>query len=147
MRFLHRGLHGHPLTLQQLRVLEALADGERSAGDVAEELGIRPSTLTGLLGPLDRQGLITRGRDPIAWRVVQLGLSPAGHDVYESLVLAARRRLGGLVASLSRSDQVALRRALFALREELNHRSKCEPSAAFLRQEVTVKANESISRS
>jgi DNA-binding MarR family transcriptional regulator len=119
MRFLHEGFRDHPLTLQQLRVLGALADSERSAGDVAAELGIRPQTLTGLLEPLYRQGLITRRRDPVAWRVVRLGLTPAGEDVHESLVVAARKRLAGLVANLRPPDQVALTRSLLALGEEL----------------------------
>jgi DNA-binding MarR family transcriptional regulator len=120
MRFLHHGLRGHPLTLQQLRVLGALADGERSAGEVAAELGIRPPTLTGLLEPLERQALITRRRDPVAWRVVRLGLTPAGRDVYHTLMVAARRRLVRLVANLAAADQVALRHALRVLAEALH---------------------------
>jgi DNA-binding MarR family transcriptional regulator len=119
MRFLHQGLRGHPLTLQQLRVLGTLADGERSAGEVAAELVIRPPTLTGLVTPLERQGLITRRRDPVAWRVVRLGLTPAGRDVYHSILVAARRRLVGLVADLPPPDQAALSRALLTLEAAL----------------------------
>jgi DNA-binding MarR family transcriptional regulator len=129
MRFLHKGFRDHPLTLQQLRVLGALADSERSAGDVAAELGIRPQTLTGLLDPLYRQGLITRRRDPVAWRVVRLGLTPAGEDVHESLVVAARKRLAGLVANLRPPDQVALTRSLLALGEEYAKRARSRASA------------------
>ena len=97
----------------------ALADGERSAGKVAAELVIRPPTLTGLVTPLERHGLITRRRDPVAWRVVLLGLTPAGRDVYHSILVAARRRLVGLVDSLPPPDQAALSRALLALDEAL----------------------------
>ena len=127
MRFLRQGLRGYPLTLQQLRVLGTLADGERSAGEVAAELAIRPPTLTGLVTPLERQGLITRRRDPIAWRVVLLVLTPAGRDVYHSILVAARRRLVGLVDSLPPPDQAALSRALLALDEALQ---QSQPSPA-----------------
>jgi DNA-binding MarR family transcriptional regulator len=96
-----------------------LADGERSAGEIAAELVIRPPTLTGLVTPLERQGLITRRRDPVAWRLVLLGLTPAGRDVYHSILVAARRRMVGLVDSLSPPDQAALSRALLALNEAL----------------------------
>jgi DNA-binding MarR family transcriptional regulator len=70
LRFLHRGLRSHPLTLPQLRVLAALSSGaERPMGEVAVELGIRPPTLTGLVNPLLRQGLLTAAviRSPGAW--------------------------------------------------------------------------------
>jgi DNA-binding MarR family transcriptional regulator len=100
MRFLHQGLRGYPLILQQVRVLGTLADGDRSAGEVAAELVIRPPTRTGLVAPLERQGLIMRRRDPVAWRVVLLGLPPAGRAVYHSILVAARGRLVGLVDSL-----------------------------------------------
>jgi DNA-binding MarR family transcriptional regulator len=114
-RFLHHGLRGHPLTLQQLRVLGALVDGKRSHGELAGELGIRPPTVTGLVGPLEHQGLVTRRRDPVAWRVIFLDLTPAGRDVYHTIMLAARRRLGGLVAEMSSVDQAVLLHALAAL--------------------------------
>ena len=119
MRYLHHGLRDYPLNVPQLRVLGALVDGERSAGDVAAELGIRPPTLTGLVEPLYRQGLVNRRRDPVAWRVVLLGLTPAGRDVHGAVLVAARKRLGGLVATLRPADQVALTHALLALDTEL----------------------------
>jgi DNA-binding MarR family transcriptional regulator len=127
MRFLHQGLRGHPLTLQQLRVLGALAAGERPTGEVAAELGIRPPTLTGLLEPLQRQGLIARRRDPRAWRVVLICLTPAGEDVHHTILMAARRRLVRLIADLPAPDQAALRQALRALAESLQQAMK--PSA------------------
>ena len=61
--------------------------------------------LTGMAGPLPRQGLITRRCHPVAWRVMLLGLQPAGQDKYASVLAVTRKRL---------TDQVALRRALLA---------------------------------
>jgi DNA-binding MarR family transcriptional regulator len=127
MRFVQHGLRGHPLTLQQSRVLGALIDGERSPSEIGRELGIRPPTVTGLVGSLEHQGLITRRRDPVAWRVILLDLTPAGRDVYHSIMLAARRRVGGLLTDLSATDQAALRHVLAALGEALERR---EPRAS-----------------
>ena len=123
LRFLHAGLQDYPLTLQQLRVLDAIADGDRSAGEVAAELGIRPPTLTGLADPLHQKGLISRERDPTAWRVVRLGLTPAGRDVYEAVLAVTRRQARNLVVHLAQSDQVGLSRALAALNEEVDRAS------------------------
>jgi DNA-binding MarR family transcriptional regulator len=119
VRFLHRGLRDYPLTLPQLRLLAALTDGEQTMGDVAAELGIRPPTLTGLVDPLHRQGLVTRRRNPVAWREVLLGLSPAGRDVYHTVLGSARQRLGQLITALSASDQESLVRVLTGLEEAL----------------------------
>jgi DNA-binding MarR family transcriptional regulator len=117
VRFLHTALRDYPLTLPQLRVLAALHQGERPMGEVAAELGVRPPTLTGLVDALQHQGLVTRRRDPVAWRVVRLGLSPAGRDVYQAVHMAARRRLGRLVAALPAGDQDALARVLVGLED------------------------------
>jgi DNA-binding MarR family transcriptional regulator len=83
MRFLHHGLRGHLPTLQQFRILGALIDGQ---------LGTRPPTVTGLVGPLERESLITRRRDPITWRTVLSDLRHAGREVYHSIMAAARWR-------------------------------------------------------
>ena len=98
-------------------------------GEVAAELGIRPPTLTGLVNPLHRQGLVTRRRDPVAWRVVLLGLSPAGQDVYRTVHASARLRISRLVAALSASDQEALARVLTGLEETLRA-AEAEATAA-----------------
>jgi DNA-binding MarR family transcriptional regulator len=94
---------------------------------VAAELVIRLLMLTGLVAPLERQGLIMRRRDPVAWRVVLLRLTPAGRAVYHSILVAARGRLVGLVDSLPLPAQAALRRALLALDDALQ---QSQPSPA-----------------
>jgi DNA-binding MarR family transcriptional regulator len=149
LRHVHSGLRDHPLTLPQLRVLAALSDGERPAGEVARELGIRPSTLTGLVKPLNRLDLVTRRRHPAAWRVVLLGLSPAGRDVYRSAHAAARVRLGELVAELSTQEQAALMHALTSLEAALESsalpRVPAVPAAArVLRRASPQKARKEV---
>jgi DNA-binding MarR family transcriptional regulator len=119
VRFMHRGLRDYPLTLPQLRLLAALTDGEQAMGDVAAELGIRPPTFTGLVDPLCRQGLVTRRRNPVAWREVLLGLSPAGLDVYHIVLASVRQRLSRLIIKLPASDQESLVRVLKGLEAAL----------------------------
>jgi DNA-binding MarR family transcriptional regulator len=108
--------------LQQSRVLGALTDGERSPSEIGRELGIRPPTVTGLVDSLVHQGLIARRRDPVAWRVILLDLTPAGRDVYHTITLAARRRLCGLLTDMSSTDQASLLHVLAALGEALERR-------------------------
>lgn len=50
-------------TPSQRRVLSPLLDGSRSAGDIADSLGIVPSSLTRQLAKLEGRGLIVRKVD------------------------------------------------------------------------------------
>lgn len=65
------------------------------AGQLAEILHLHPSTLTGVLKRLERQGLLTRRSDPRDRRRALLGLTEKGRrveDVAEGTVEASVRR-------------------------------------------------------
>jgi DNA-binding MarR family transcriptional regulator len=66
------------LTAPQLWVLRALAGGPRTAGNLARELAVHPSTLTALAERLEQRGLVSRERGRDDRRYVRLRLSPAG---------------------------------------------------------------------
>jgi DNA-binding MarR family transcriptional regulator len=51
---------------------------EPSTGELAEEMNIRPATLTGLADRLEAKGLIHRWPDRADRRVVRVGLTDAG---------------------------------------------------------------------
>jgi hypothetical protein len=69
--------YGTGLFVDDPAVLRAdcLSGGVRSAGEVATQLAIRSSTVTGLVEPLHRQGLTTVQRDPLGWRLPLLRVS------------------------------------------------------------------------
>lgn len=77
------------VTRAQFRTLIVLAGrGPRRAVEVADDLGVDPSTGTRMCDRLVRKGLIRRTRPPTDRRAVLLALTPAGRD----LVAEVRRR-------------------------------------------------------
>jgi DNA-binding MarR family transcriptional regulator len=92
-----------------------------TAGDLAEILLVHPSTLTGILDRLERQGLLTKRADPVDGRRTLLRLTARGAaidrertgtveacvrralaDVPEGKVAAAREVLERIAAELRR---------------------------------------------
>lgn len=69
-----------------------------SARDLAQTLGLHPSTLTGVLARLERQALIERHVDPTDRRRARFNLTPAGKKVDRerkgTVEAAVRRALG-----------------------------------------------------
>jgi MarR family transcriptional regulator, organic hydroperoxide resistance regulator len=90
-----------------------------SAGQLAGTLHLHPSTLTGILRRLERKGLLTRRHDPRDARRAVLGLSPAGRRLDREASGTIESVMKAALASLSRKDALAARRALLAMVEGL----------------------------
>jgi DNA-binding MarR family transcriptional regulator len=107
------------LTLSQLRVLHLLRDHPASCGQLAEHLGITPSTATALIDRLVRRGLIERRPHPGDRRVIELTLS----ETARGLIEAAARRKGGevrdAVEALAPHDRERLAELLDRLAERV----------------------------
>jgi DNA-binding MarR family transcriptional regulator len=87
------------VTLPQFRTLVVLAArGPQRSIDIAEELGVNPSTGTRMLDRLIRKGLVRRTRSASDRRVVRLRLTPAGRDLVEKILEERRAALERLVA-------------------------------------------------
>lgn len=85
------------LTMSQLRVLHLLNRTRFAlAGTVAEVLKVRPSTATGIVDRLVRQGLVDRQRDPEDRRCVRIYLTENGREVIGDI----RQRNQALLARL-----------------------------------------------
>ena len=79
------------VTLPQYRTLVTLTyGGGRRLADLASSLGVSPSTATRMCDRLVRKGLITRTRDEIDRREVNLEVTPAGKQIVEGVI--ERRR-------------------------------------------------------
>lgn len=79
------------VTLPQYRTLVTLTyGGGRRLADLASSLGVSPSTATRMCDRLVRKGLITRTRDEIDRREVNLEVTPAGKHIVEGVI--ERRR-------------------------------------------------------
>ena len=98
------------LTMSQLRVLIILnGDPGMTAGNLAERLSVRPSTVTEMVDRLVKQELVERRADPDDRRVVRNFLSATGErgdqrvhgrrDRVHQIVLGAAVRLGAVAGA------------------------------------------------
>jgi DNA-binding MarR family transcriptional regulator len=105
------------LTIPQMRLLWALRDDNGlPVGALAEQLGVNPSTITGHVDRLVRQGLVRREEDPDDRRIVRNYLTEPG-----ATTVGALRRIAGsyMINILKRLDETQLARLETAL-EDLN---------------------------
>lgn len=85
------------VTMTQLRVMHLIRERcEPSTGELANELHIRPATLTGLADRLEAKELIRRWSDPNDRRVVRVGLTEAGTALLDEASAAGRAFLDGV---------------------------------------------------
>ncbi|TDC54967.1 MarR family transcriptional regulator [Actinomadura sp. KC345] len=104
-----------PITSQQLSVLGSLEHGPRRMTELAAEHGVRLPTMTAQINRLERDGLVTRGRDGADARVVTARLTEAGRH---RLAAGRHRRIGILaerLANLTDEERAAVAAALPAL--------------------------------
>ena len=109
-----REIARHGVTLQMWRVLAALQhrDGLRIS-DLAELTSIEISTLSRLVGKMEKQGMVTRRRGPEAdGRVVAVALTPVGRATTRAIVPVARRYEATALAGFSAEEAAALKRML-----------------------------------
>jgi DNA-binding MarR family transcriptional regulator len=79
------------LTMSQLRLMASLyLNGSRTVGELADELNVRPPTVTGLTDRLIKQQLIERGSDPCDRRVVRVDLTDEGRRVLAEIEVVGR---------------------------------------------------------
>jgi DNA-binding MarR family transcriptional regulator len=73
------------LTPRQAHIVMEIGTGSFRNGDLAARLGVEPSTLTRLLDPLVKGGIVDRGLNPDNRREVMIRLSDAGLAVLQEL--------------------------------------------------------------
>lgn len=109
---------GVDVTLPQFRVLAVLAvRGPMRSVDIAEELGVNPSTGTRMCDRLVRKTLIRRVRSTSDRRVVRLRLTQLGHDIVDRVMTRRREDLERLVGATADCWQPAVIDALTAFAE------------------------------
>ena len=118
------------LTVAQAATLEALRPGPMRLGDLAQRLGIMPSTLTRNLARLEAERLVTREADPEDARAARVKLTAAGERaagrVEEQELEFARGILERLGPGRSHEALAILAELLGAVREATE---ECCPGA------------------
>lgn len=108
---------GDEVTLPQFRALVLLASGPRTAGALATDLAVHPSTATRLADRLVRKGLISRTTVPDNHREVELALTANGREIVAAVLSRRRREIETIVARIDPAHRLALIDALQAFSE------------------------------
>jgi MarR family transcriptional regulator, organic hydroperoxide resistance regulator len=112
------GPTGQPVSDHQARI-PRLLDPEDPAmvTELAEAMGVTPSTMSLNLTRLEAAGLITRERDPADRRVMNVRLSAAGAEVCEATGELDVGRVDTILRMLGRDERRAVLQGLVALAE------------------------------
>ncbi|MFF3754073.1 MarR family winged helix-turn-helix transcriptional regulator [Streptomyces sp. NPDC002018] len=109
---------GERVTLPQYRLLAVLAThGDAKLVEVAERLGVNPSTAMRMLDRLIAAGLATRQSNPDNRRETMLRLTPEGRGLVEEVTAARHREISAIVERLTPGQRTALVGALTAFTE------------------------------
>jgi DNA-binding MarR family transcriptional regulator len=80
--------------------------------ELATFLGLDKSTMSGLVDRAERRGLLERGKNPHDKRVIDVYLTPAGHELNQRLDDEIRRDLAPLVDRVAPQHRVELTQLL-----------------------------------
>ena len=101
------------LTMAQLQVLFHLFGSEgRPVGSLADEMNVRPATMTGLTDRLVGQGLAEREADPSDRRIVLVKLTDEGRRVVGEIESASQDYLGAVFERMGDRAVERFRRSL-----------------------------------
>ena len=101
------------MTMPQFRVLVVLdGAGPQRMGDVAERVGVHPSTLSRTVEKLVAGGWIERATSEDSRREVHVALSRHGRELVATVTRERRQAIAGVLAGMSRDDRAAVRRGM-----------------------------------
>jgi DNA-binding MarR family transcriptional regulator len=106
------------VTQPQFRLLAVLAaHGDVKLVELAEQLGVNPSTAMRMLDRLIAAGLAERQSNPGNRRETMLRLTPAGRRLVDDVTAARRRKITAIVERLTPEQRSSLVGALTAFTE------------------------------
>ncbi|MBD3335361.1 MAG: MarR family transcriptional regulator [Candidatus Eisenbacteria bacterium] len=97
---------------QVLALRTLLARGAKSSADLAQEMYVTPSNLTGIVDRLEVRGLLTRTRHEKDRRITLLRLTEEGEQLARTLPDAIEERLAEGIVNLKEEDVERIREAL-----------------------------------
>jgi len=103
------------VSLPQFRLLVVLsARGQQKVTELAEALGVNPSTATRAIDRLLEAGLVDRRTNPQSRREVRISLTGTGRRVVREVTRHRREEIAEIVARMPRTHQRGMVRALAA---------------------------------
>ena len=97
------------LSLTQLRVLGILRDRRPRMAELADHLGLKKSTMTGLIDRAEKRGFLARAPSVQDSRAVDVFLTDEGQQLVARLHLQLQQALAPMTERLSAADQRQLR--------------------------------------
>jgi len=111
---------GLNLTMPQFHALRAIwRQGEVSGKQLARELGVSAAAVVKVCDKLEAAGYVERVRDTKDRRIWRFQLTSKAVEVFETLTILKRSRIGPALADLSDTDRANLTRLLDTLSDRL----------------------------
>jgi DNA-binding MarR family transcriptional regulator len=110
--------HVH-LTMEEFKVLIELHSGPRTHGSLSRHLEVSTGAMTNRLDKLEREGLVSRARDPSDRRGVLLSLTEAGSERLDAYIDRGAHRERQLLEGLTQTDKRRLNDLLAKLLDSL----------------------------
>lgn len=92
----------------QVRLLGILRDREPTMAALARFLGLDKSSITGLVGRAERQGLVRRAADPQDGRSVRVTATARGREVAAAFAKEVDRQVSALVEDFTGAERARL---------------------------------------
>jgi len=122
------------LTPTQFLMLFRLRDShDMSAADLARAMGVRPQSITEIIGPLERKKLLKRSASPGNRRILYTHLTPEAHTLLARALRAAESVEAELFAHVNGDEMARMQKFLDSLRQ---HAENHELHANFKRARV-----------
>jgi DNA-binding MarR family transcriptional regulator len=104
------------LTIAQVKSLILIAhEGSTNTKTLAEELGVTPSNVTGIVDRLVKQGLVSRQENPEDRRMLQIRVTDKGEAILASLREETISSMSEVLAHMSKEELSSLARGLSSL--------------------------------
>ena len=103
------------VTLPQYRTLVALCEAPSRLADLAVRLGVSPSTATRMCDRLVRKGLVTRTRDELDRREVNLAVTDTGRRIVSEVIARRRDQVSEVLSAIGDDVRDQLIKALHDL--------------------------------
>jgi len=102
---------GLGLTVRQLELMESLfhnSEGMSTPAELAEEVGLTRSAMTGALDSLEKRGYTVRGPHPNDRRMTVISLTSAGQEFISHELVSRYRGMGRIMGTLSSDERMNL---------------------------------------
>lgn len=107
------------LTMEEFKVLMELRGGPQTHGALSKHLEVSTGAMTNRLDKLEREGLVSRARDPNDRRGVLLSLTAAGSERLDAYIDRGAHRERQLLEGLTQTDKRRLNDLLAKLIDSL----------------------------